>query len=69
MIHDKIQIRLTFVGNGPTLSYCKKYVHMNNLSHFIDFLPVMNHHKLNVFIIKLIYLFCHHIMKLLVVFY
>ena len=53
MIHDKIQIRLTFVGNGPTLSYCKKYVHMNNLSHFIDFLPVMNHHKLNVFYNKI----------------
>jgi len=42
-------LRLRFVGSGPTLQFCKEYVNQNNLSSFISFEREQVHEKLNDF--------------------
>ena len=49
IIIKRTHIKLRFIGSGPTLKYCKKYVKKNNLSSFISFEKELAHEKLNDF--------------------
>ena len=42
-------IKLRFIGSGPTLNACKRYVYVNNLSDYINFESEIVHNKLNDF--------------------
>jgi len=43
------RVKLELIGSGPTLEYCKKYVHENHLTGSIIFLKEKEHSKLNDF--------------------
>jgi glycosyltransferase involved in cell wall biosynthesis len=43
------QIKLKFIGTGPNLSICKKYVKDHNLELYVEFLSEIDHSKLNNF--------------------
>lgn len=42
-------INIKFIGQGPTLNDCKKYVEENNLENSIEFMAPIDHTKLNNF--------------------
>ena len=42
-------LNLRFIGSGPTIKSCKKYVKQHNLSKFISFEKELVHEKLNDF--------------------
>ncbi len=49
ILDKKYDIRLRFIGSGPTLQSCQEYVNQNNLSKFMSFEHELAHEKLNDF--------------------
>src|SRR5690606_10263582 len=42
-------IKVTFVGTGPTRGKCEEYIYKNNLSKFFNFIDSIPHRQLNDF--------------------
>jgi glycosyltransferase involved in cell wall biosynthesis len=48
-----LNVRIRFIGSGPTLQLCKEYVNENSLNNYVEFLSEINHISLNNYYNKL----------------
>jgi glycosyltransferase involved in cell wall biosynthesis len=49
VVKNKKKLTVKFIGTGPTLDQCKKYIEINHLQEFVEFNDEVDHTKLNNF--------------------